>query len=157
MPTNMTISRTGSFRYETTEPSKPCKGACVKSSVRRNQHIITSTATIYTATDRKKIDDGTCQIIYADDHAHSPSLHCNHSPEYDDLHGHLSYNNRTEMMDALKQRLPKEYAEILKQLKYDATQRNDDNLETKAYSLNKPSLKWTAYIKSLFNKISRKK
>ena len=123
MPTDMTISRTGSFRYETTEPSKPCKGVCVTSSATKNKHVITASVDVHTQEYRTT----ACQVIRNGDDDHTPSLHCNHSPEYDNRHSHLLYDNRTKMMDTLKEILPPEHAQILNQLRFHARKKNDKN------------------------------
>lgn len=151
MKTSISISRRGSFRYETTSSSssEDCKGVCVLSSNTDGKHIITSTVHTYTPKDYKDIGDSVCHVVYNDSKEHDDHLHCQSSIEYDSEHGHLAYKDRKGMMIALKKRFPQEHHQIVKTAKRNQRQRNNEDLDYEIYSLKNPS---TAQVKrSPFN------
>ena len=157
MTTQMNISRRRSFRYETTAPSLECRGVCVVSSETNKKHILTSTVDLYTKKDEKYYIEGRCKRICNKDDTHDDSLHCQYSATYDMDHAHLSYNNRDDMLEALRHRFPEEHKQILETLDYNSKQKNNASVESRYYPLDRHSTKWEDSIKVLFDRIASKK
>ena len=110
MPTFYTLDKK-KFRYETTNPSQECEGVVVLSDNGKN--ILTSSVESYTKNDQSDADIGKSVPIDRKDKQHTNDLHCNNDPFHDIDHGHMSYKNSRDMMNALRNRFPKECSQIL--------------------------------------------